>query len=232
MSVDFSQLSVSEIADFYNAPQETWVRSNMVISLDGHFDDSQQSSDALSSELDLRVLLLLRALSDVIVVGGRTARKENYTPKPCRPEFREIARPQTHVAVITQSLDFEFSNILFHGETKPILLTTEDAVNSAPSEHIAALRELAHIESTTEVTGQWAIDQLARHGMHRIVCEGGPFVQNLLRQDAALNEMDVTIAPLLMGLNSRGSAFGITRTDMTMHSFATGDDQVFLRYLL
>ena len=232
MTGDVSTLSVSELADFYQPLGQLWVRSNMVISLDGHFDDSQQSSEALSSDLDLRILLLLRAISDVIVVGGRTARKENYTPKPCRPEFSEVAKPQTHVAVITQSLDFEISNKLFHGSSKPILLTSDTAVEQATQQHLDDLQNLAIIRHTSEVTGTWAIKELRSLGMSQIVCEGGPFVQNLLRSAGVLNEMDVTISPMLMGRNTSGSAFGPTQSLMTLHSFAMGDNQVFARFLL
>lgn len=230
--MDFTAASINELADFYAAPSSQWVRSNMVISLDGHFDDSKQSSDALSSELDLRILLLLRALSDVILVGGRTARQENYTPKPCRAEFREIARPQTRVAVITNSLDFDLANVLFHGETRPILLTTTAALVQADTSHVDALHQVADISSVDTLDATWVIHELHQRGLDRVVCEGGPFVQNLLRQGSVLNEMDVTIAPMLMGENRSGSAFGITPSQLTLHSYAVGANNVFARYFL
>lgn len=232
MTVDFAAASISDLADFYAAPKSAWVRSNMVISLDGHFDDSQQSSDALSSDIDLRILLLLRALSDVILVGGRTARQENYTPKPCREEFRHIARPQTRVAVITNSLDFELSNILFHGETQPILLTTDAALDNVDQDFVAALGKVSDIASCKQLDAQWVIAELAQRGLERVVCEGGPFVQNLLRQGGVLNEMDVTIAPLLMGENTSGSAFGFTPSQLSLHRLGLGANNIFARYFV
>lgn len=231
MSTDLTTLSMSSLADFYAVPRDQWVRSNMVISLDGHFVDAAQSSDKLSSEFDLTVLLLLRALSDVVLVGGRTARQENYKPKPCRPQFVDVARPLTRVAVLTQSLELDVKSDLFHGQSKPILLTTSAACKKVPASHLEELANVADIASTSEITGSWVVSTLHNLGLDRIVSEGGPYVQNLLRQDNSLNELNVTIAPIILGKNEFGSAFGVTSQDLNISAVGRAGDHLFVRYV-
>ena len=74
MALDLNSAELREIASHYEAPRETWVRANMVISQDGHFVGPNNTSRDLTGPADLKLLLLLRALSDVILVGANTAR--------------------------------------------------------------------------------------------------------------------------------------------------------------
>jgi riboflavin biosynthesis pyrimidine reductase len=210
MKLDFASATVAQLADFYLAPQSRWVRSNMVISLDGHFVDADNSSELLSSDLDLKVLLLLRALSDVVLVGGNTARQENYRPKKCRPEFASIARPLTRVAVVTRSLEFDLTNVLFHGDTKPILFTPAASYDAVDKRRLAELEAVADVIVSQDLHGGFVVNELSSLGLDRVVCEGGSFMQNFLRSAHVLNEMDITIAPLLMGQREGQSPFGAT----------------------
>ena len=54
------------------------VRANIVQGGSGQFVDESGSSRGISNALDLERLLALRALSDVVVTDGETARKEQY----------------------------------------------------------------------------------------------------------------------------------------------------------
>lgn len=54
------------------------VRANLVQDGEQNFVDDSGSSRGISNELDRDRLLLLRALSDVVVTDGETARRENY----------------------------------------------------------------------------------------------------------------------------------------------------------
>jgi riboflavin biosynthesis pyrimidine reductase len=54
------------------------VRANLVQGLGGVFTDSQGSSRGISNQTDLARLLDLRALCDIVVTDGETARLEKY----------------------------------------------------------------------------------------------------------------------------------------------------------
>ena len=56
-----------------------WLRANMVTSMDGAATLLGRSG-GLSSEWDQQVFAMLRALTDVILVGAGTVRAEHYGP--------------------------------------------------------------------------------------------------------------------------------------------------------
>ena len=60
------------------------VRANLVQDANGAFTDANGSSRGISSEEDRDLLLALRALADVVVTDGETARLERYkVPRVC-----------------------------------------------------------------------------------------------------------------------------------------------------
>lgn len=63
---------------------------SFVISLDGQLCGPDGSSRSLSNETDLEFLRRLRASSDVVVVGRRTAELEQYGPIRVREEFQVL----------------------------------------------------------------------------------------------------------------------------------------------
>src|SRR5665647_3054738 len=58
--------------------QQSWVRANFISSLDGAATGGDGRSGSINTGADRDVFGLLRALSDVILVGAGTARIEGY----------------------------------------------------------------------------------------------------------------------------------------------------------
>lgn len=84
------------------------VALSYVISLDGQLCGPDGSSRSLSDDTDLELLRRLRAASDVVVVGRRTAEIEQYGPIRVRPEFRELRsaaglRPDPALVVVDRN---------------------------------------------------------------------------------------------------------------------------------
>ena len=108
-------------------------------------------------------------------------------------------RPATPpIAVITGSLGLDLSTSLFTAappDARTIVITTE----KAPAERRTAAAKVADVivAGTEQVDLAGALDALAGRGLGRVLCEGGP---HLLAQFAAagrLDELCVTISPLL-----------------------------------
>jgi hypothetical protein len=138
--LDLQLASLPDIAAHYQSDNENWVRANMIISQDGHFVGPSDSSRDLTGESDLKLLLLLRALSDVVLVGANTARMENYRQPKAREEFAFLNRKPPRIAVVSSSLDFDLSAPLFHGGLeKTIVINVGDKTPSAE------LNEIAHV---------------------------------------------------------------------------------------
>jgi riboflavin biosynthesis pyrimidine reductase len=197
-----SDLRESDLAALYAYPAGSWLRANMVASADGAAMLTGLTA-GLSSEADRRLFGLLRTLADVIVVGAGTVRAEKY--KPVRqhelwPDLRPGRTPTPPIAVVTARLDLEPSSPVIDmapPSARTIVITTAQA----PADRRAALEERADVivagQETVDLKA--AIAALADRGHRRMLTEGGP---RLLAQIAAaglLDELCLTIGPLLAG---------------------------------
>lgn len=178
----------------------SWVRGNMVESVDGAAAVDGRSG-GLSGDADKAVFRVLRSQADLVVAGSGTVTSEHYRPAQTSamvPGLR-AGRPATPpIAVITGSLDLDLSTSLFTGappDARTIIITTD----SAPLERRKAAAEVADVivAGDDRVDLGVAVDALADRGLRRLLCEGGP---HLLAQFAAadrLDELCVTVSPLL-----------------------------------
>jgi riboflavin biosynthesis pyrimidine reductase len=177
----------------------------MVASLDGAATVDGRSG-GLSGAADEQVFAMLRAHADVILVGAGTARAERYGP--VRPEseglrwafLRDGRPPSAPIAVVTRALDLDTTSPLFteappHART--IVITTE----SAPADRRAAAARTAEVIMAGEasVDLKAAVDALAERGHPRISCEGGPHLLAQLAGAGLLDELCLTMSPLLAG---------------------------------
>jgi riboflavin biosynthesis pyrimidine reductase len=180
----------------------SWVRGNMVESLDGAAASGGRSG-GLSGDADKTVFRILRTQADVVVAGSGTVTSEHYRPAQTSamvPGLRTGRTATPPIAVITGSLNLDLSTSLFTDappDARTIVITTE----SAPPDRRKAAAELADVivTGTDAVDLGAALDGLAERGLRRVLCEGGP---HLLAQFAAagrLDELCVTISPLLAG---------------------------------
>ena len=187
------------------APPARWLRANMVASLDGAATVDGRSG-GLSNDADQQVFAMLRAYADVILVGAGTARAEGYGP--VRPEseglrwawLRDGRSPSAPIAVVTRALDLDLGSALLadappHART--IVITTESAL---PGRRAAAARTAEVIVAgEASVDLKAAMDSLAERGHQRISCEGGPHLLAQLASAGLLDELCLTVSPLLAG---------------------------------
>jgi riboflavin biosynthesis pyrimidine reductase len=220
-----------------------WLRANMVTSLDGAATLAGRSG-GLSGEGDRQVFAMLRSLADVIVVGAGTARAEGYEPiKPgvegTRWEWlREGRTPSAPIAVITGRLDLDPDSALLAASpshARTIIYTTE----AAPQRQRRAATDAG---SEVVILGQHRVDltavldDLASRGHRRILTEGGPHLLNQFAGQGLLDELCLTLSPLLTGpdagriVRPDGTGGTIPRHLSLAHALA---DEAFLlcRYL-
>lgn len=130
--------SLEALAEVYAYPDQVnlgrpWLRANMVSGLDGAARLSGLS-EGLSSQTDKRIFGVLRALSDVVLVGAETVRAEGYRPARARAEFADARRaagqqPAPAIAVVSRSLELDLSAPLF---TEPLVRTVVIATEDSP----------------------------------------------------------------------------------------------------
>jgi riboflavin biosynthesis pyrimidine reductase len=191
--------------DLTAAGSVPWLRANMVTSLDGAATLFGRSG-GLSSEADQQIFAMLRALTDVILVGAGTARAERYAPVRPDPELRRWAwlrdgrTPSPPIAVVTRGLELDLDGALVAGapeHARTIIITTE----SAPPARRAAAARTADVlvagEASVDIPA--ALDRLAELGHRRILAEGGPHLLSEIACVDRLDELCLTVSPLLAG---------------------------------
>ncbi|MFF7212434.1 pyrimidine reductase family protein [Streptomyces sp. NPDC008238] len=194
------------LADAYAYPESAgdapWLRANMVSSLDGAARHDGRSQP-LSSDADMRVFGVLRALADVVVVGAETVRQEGYRPARAREAFAERRAaagqgPAAAIAVVSARLDLDFSLPLFTEPLVPTLLLTGE---EAPADRVAAAAKagarVVRAGRGTGVEPARVVRELAALGLRRMLTEGGPRLLAQFAAEGVVDELCLTVAPLL-----------------------------------
>ncbi|WP_345383060.1 pyrimidine reductase family protein [Pseudonocardia yuanmonensis] len=209
-------------------PGRPWVRVNFVSSLDGAVSVDGRSG-GLGTPADKAVFGTLRRLADVVLVGAGTARAERYRGAR-RPAIGRDAPPP--IAVVTGSAALEPDLGLFTDTFVPtIVLTTA----GAPPERRAALREAgADVVELPDLAVPTLLGELERRGMRRVLCEGGPGLHGDLIAAGAVDELCLTLSPLLAagdaGRIAHGPA-GRAPEGMALASVLEEDGTLLLRYV-
>ncbi len=184
-----------------------WIRANMIASADGAVMVNGRSG-RLSGPADRLVFTVLRSLADVIMVGAGTARVERYRqaqPDELWQQLRFGRPPAPPIAVISRRLDLDLSERLFGqgpGLARTIVLTTELAGEGRLKE--ASRVADVVVAGAEAVTAQAVVDALAARGHRRILVEGGPMLLGQLVAEGLLDELCVTVSPLLEGGHAAG----------------------------
>ena len=196
----------------YRYPQDPWLRANMIASVDGAATRDGLSG-GLGNEADHRLFHRLRELSDVVLVGAGTVRAEGYGPA------------KVPLAIVSRSLGFDYSSPLFEGRT--ILVTARKAPGLAEArEHAEVI-----VAGENSVDHRSALAQLRERGMGKVLCEGGPILLGQLVSEGLLDELCLTVSPVLLG----GGAVRVldgpaVAQEMTLASVRQEGEHLFLRY--
>ena len=168
--------------DLYAYPEtdRPWLRTNFVSTVDGAAHDVSGVTASLGGDADHEVFQLLRRLADVVMVGAGTARIEKY---------RSASAP---LALVSRRLDIPEHLV---GPSLIVITTTD-----APSDRVEALRAagvevMAHGE--LEIDWPAVLDDFGARGWRRILCEGGPTLHGDLVTHDLVDEVCLTIAPML-----------------------------------
>jgi 5-amino-6-(5-phosphoribosylamino)uracil reductase len=223
---------MQELAQFYATSAPRWLRINMVLSLDGSYVGTSGSSRDLSSPEDLTVLLLLRALSDVVLVGAKTALGEKYQYRSIRPELKFIRSSNPPFCIVSQSLDLPSSAPIFADQTHPPFIITAHQDSPRWQENLSRLAQHAnvHVVPKASLSGKTIRTALTELGFNKIVCEGGPTLIATLLADAIVDELNLTISPNIVGSAAAAPALGELPKTLALGALAKAGSHIFTRY--
>lgn len=216
---------------------ECWVAGHMVAGIDGTAA-IEGKVGALSTEVDQTLFRRMRQIADVVLVGAETVRREGYglvrLSDEAKQQRQAAGKPPTPpVAVVSGSLDLNWKLKLFsqapeHAPT--IIITTA----SADPDRVAEAKKYTNVivAGKERVEPQQALAELAKLGHQVVLCEGGPTLLGEFVAHDRLDELLLSISPLMGGDNlptavtpdgSGVSAFELKSTLIENHT-------LFLRY--
>jgi riboflavin biosynthesis pyrimidine reductase len=229
------ELVLFGLAEAYAYPRERWVRVNFVQSADGAASVDGLSG-GLSSAGDKNIFGVLRVLADVILVGSGTASAEHYKPAKARPSLASLraGRPAAApIAVVTGSLHLDLTSTLFTEaapDSRTIVITSAAADAGLRAETAKVADVIVAGEHAVDLKS--ALDTLAARGLGRVLCEGGPHLFADLGAAGLLDELSLSLSPVLAGPGSgritAGSPFAADT--MELKQVITDDGFLFLRY--
>ncbi|HEU4348368.1 MAG TPA: pyrimidine reductase family protein [Actinoplanes sp.] len=228
-------LDVNALVERYPRSATPTLRVNFVTSIDGAVT-LDGFSEGLSGPGDKLIFNALRMVCDALVVAAGTVRRENYDAlrldEARRAWRRAHGLPEFPLMVIvSRSLDLNLDQEVFSdAPIRPVVITHA----SASPGRCRELDKVADVIAVGDGPVDLAAGVAALHerGATQLLCEGGPHLLGALTSADLVDEMCLTISPLLIG----GDAGRITTgapgpaREMALRHVLTEGDTLFLRY--
>lgn len=177
----------TSLLDTYDPRVPEHLRLNLVTTLDGRAAGSDGTSESLTSRADRTILGVIRELSDVVLVGAESVRREGYL----RPK-------RAALAIVTASGDLRGHRLdAPAGGHRLLVLTTESGARRA-AETLPTAQRLV-LEGDDRLDPAALIATLRRAGFGRVVAEGGPRLAAQLLEAGLVDELCLTVMPRLGG---------------------------------
>ncbi|MBV9598024.1 MAG: dihydrofolate reductase family protein, partial [Chloroflexi bacterium] len=173
------------------APDRPFLAINMVATVDGRAA-LNGSAVGIGSTTDHRLLFELRAEADVVLHGAGTVRADPLSARvPSDLVAQRTARgltPQPIGAIATRTGNLPPRHPYYESPTLIYVCSDRPVPVDLPTV------EILRVGGVREV-----VCDLARRGVRRVLCEGGPTLNSALFREQLIDEVFLTIAPKLLG---------------------------------
>jgi riboflavin-specific deaminase-like protein len=173
----------------------------MISTADGRAARDGRSA-TIGGDADLQLLLDLRARADAVLIGTGTLRAEGYD-RLVRSEERRRRRVESGLAedplavVLSRRFDVPWEAGLFQAARQPVLVYAgPPAPDAGEPPDVPAPVEVVRLEvpGLTQM-----LSDLQARGVRTLLSEGGPTMHGALWAAGVVDELFLTIAPLLTG---------------------------------
>jgi riboflavin-specific deaminase-like protein len=227
--------AVNSLVDWYPRADRPALRVNFVSSLDGAVTVDGFSA-GLSGPGDKLIFGALRMVCDALIVAAGTIRAERYDALRLDAARRDWRRGNglaeyPLMVVVTRSLDLDPAQEIFSdAPIRPIVITSA----AAPADRRAALAGVAEILTAgeREVDLAAAFAQLHARGATQLLSEGGPHLLGAMIAADLVDELCLTVSPLLAGGTAGRIATGPPGPprSMALRHVLAEDDMLFFKY--
>jgi riboflavin biosynthesis pyrimidine reductase len=211
------------------------VVADMVATVDGRAA-VQGRSVALGHPADRALLRELRAEADVVLVGAGTLKAERYASLlDDEARERRVAEgrpPHPVVATVSRRLGLPVDEAPLFGEAGVPIVAFAEAGAPAFERAVAADLEIVRMPGA-RVAMRDVVDALRARGLRGVLCEGGPGLLRRMVAEGCVDDLLVTVAPLLAAGDAPSILEGEVLDDvarLTLREVHRADDHAFLHY--
>ena len=212
------------------------VRVNFVASIDGAATDHGLSG-GLSGQADKRVFDILRRLCDVVLVGAGTVRAEGYGAMRLDPASVQFRREngladQPVFAIVSGTLGLDPQSTVFTKAPVKALVVTVGASSRVKKEALSRVTDVL-VCGEERLDVDVMLDAFAKRGLRQVLCEGGPTLFGTLLGADRVDELCLTISPLIESGDAHRIVVGTLEKGqrMTLHHVLVSDGTLMLRYV-
>lgn len=211
------------------------LRVNFVASVDGAATLDGKSG-GLGGPGDKLIFDTLRMVCDALVVASGTVRAENYDALRLTEPAGEWRRDQglsefPQMVIVSGSLDLNLDQLVFtDAPIRPIVVTH----GGASADRRRATEQVADliVAGEDEVDLTAALAELRGRGASQVLCEGGPHLLGALTAADLVDELCLTVSPVLAGAGPGRITAGNPgpSRSMSLLSVCSAESMLFLRY--
>ncbi|MFF0376068.1 pyrimidine reductase family protein [Actinoplanes missouriensis] len=222
------------LTELYPREPDPALRVNFIASADGAVTVEGVSA-GLQGPGDKEVFDTLRMVCDALIVAAGTVRAENYDALRLTPAARAwrtaAGLPEFPLMVIVSgSLDLDPDQLIFSdAPIRPIVITHSRARAADRLTEVAEVVALG--DDRVDLAAM--VRLLHERGAGQLLCEGGPGLLGSLIAADLVDELCLTVAPLLVGGGAGRIAHGPDGPGrrMRLRHVLTREDMLFLRYV-
>lgn len=224
-------------------PRMPLVFLNAAMTADGKLAPATRCYEPFGSQRDARLLYELRAGADAILCGARTVHPQPATLGPGGLRYRRLrlsrGLSEYAVRVIASGSGSAHPRAeIFQHRFSPIVILTSRRAAPRRLERLRQVADEVHVCGTDQINWPRALRWLRRRwGVKRLLCEGGGELNGCLFDAGVVDEVFVTICPLLLGgraaptlADGQGATILKAAVRLELMARRRVGDELFLRY--
>jgi 2,5-diamino-6-(ribosylamino)-4(3H)-pyrimidinone 5'-phosphate reductase len=213
---------------------------NMAMSADGKVSTYRRETFSLGSAWDRRLMDVLRARADAVVIGAKTLRLDGWAIRVRDAAIRKRRaerRGDSHPLNVVVSSDARLparAEFFTYADTKKLVITTR----RAPVTRVGRLRKIAEVVVLPgkRILARDVLDVLAARGARRVLVEGGGTLNFSFFREGLVDEIYITVTPRIIGgadaptpVDGKGFLRN-TQIRLRLATLRRRGDEVFLKY--
>jgi len=216
------------------------VSINVATSADGKISTYRREKFSLGSREDRRLMDILRARADAVVVGSKTVALDGWAIRVREADVRRKRvekglPPHPLNVVLTTRLDLPSKCEFFeHPRTEKLIVTT----SQAPASRIRRFERMADVSvlRSKSIRPARVIEELSKRGCRNVLLEGGGELDFSFFKENLVDEIYITVTPRILGgreAPTPADGRGFLKDEqlrLELVSCRRHGDEVFLRY--